>query len=296
VPLIYFAGQDVALTANPLDDSGNPAGGAVSVSLAITDPSGGITHPVPSGPVSGTYTAVVPSVSTPGVWLARWTATGTGVAWSSETQFQVRPTGAEQLVDLASVKAHLNINPADTRQDDELQGFILAAGDIARNHCGPFIPETHTQFFDGGRETIVPDFTPIASVLSATEYYGLSAFPLTEQPLSGQVSAFGFTVDYATGQITRRTFGGESATFAYGAKNIKLVYTAGRSGAVPWSVRLGTLELIRHLWQMTQQGGGRPKFGGSAYDGGEPMVSTGFAIPTRVLELWQTHYRGPGIA
>jgi hypothetical protein len=56
------------------------------------------------------------------------------------------------------------------------------------------------------------------------------------------------------------------------------------------------LELIRHLWQMTQQGGGRPKFGGSAYDGGEAMVSTGFAIPARVLELWQPFYRGPGIA
>jgi hypothetical protein len=235
-------------------------------------------------------------VATAGVWLVRWTATGTGVSWVSETQFQVRAAGIEQLVDLPSVKAHLNIPPGDSRQDDELQGFILAAAEIARNHCGPFIPETHTQYFDGGRSTIVPDFTPITSVLSATEYYGLSAFPLTEQPLSGQVSAFGFTVDYSTGQITRRTFGGEAAIFAYGSKNIKVVYTAGRAGSVPWSARLGVLELIRHLWQMTQQGGGRPKFNGGAYDGGEGIVPTGFAIPSRVLELWQPYYRGPGIA
>jgi hypothetical protein len=296
VPLIYFAGQDVALTASPLDDSGNAPQGAVSVSLALTDPSGAVTSPVVSGPVSGAYTAVVPSVGLPGVWLARWSATGTGVGWRSETQFQVRPQGIEQLVDLPSVKAHLNINPADTRQDDELQGFILAAAEIARNHCGPFIPETHTEYFDGGSQHIVPAFTPVSSVLSITEYYGLSAFPLTEQPLSGQSNAFGFTVDYNTGQITRRTFGGEAATFAFGSKNIKVVYTAGRAGQVPWSVRLGALELIRHLWQMTQQGGGRPKFNSGAYDGGEAMVHTGFAIPSRVLELWQAYYRGPGIA
>jgi hypothetical protein len=56
------------------------------------------------------------------------------------------------------------------------------------------------------------------------------------------------------------------------------------------------LELIRHLWQMTQQGGGRPKFNSGAYDGGEAVVHTGFAIPSRVLELWQAYYRGPGIA
>lgn len=296
MPLVYFTGQDVALTANPLDNSGNPAGGSLTVSVTVTDPTGATSTPTVSGPVSGAYTAVLGSVSVSGVWLVRWTATGTGVGWRSETQFQVRPTSVEQFVDLASVKAHLNIPTNDTRQDDELQGFILAAGEIARNHCGPFIPETHTQYFDGGIPRIVPDWRPVSNVLSITEYYGLSAFPLTEQPLSGQTNAFGFTVDYTTGEITRRTFGGEAATFAFGAKNIKVVYTAGRGGSVPWTVRLGVLELIRHLWQMTQQGGGRPKFNGGAYDGGEGMVPTGFAIPSRVLELWQPYYRGPGIA
>jgi len=290
--LVYYVGQDVALKVAPTDDSGNPLGSLQGVSVAVTDPSGASSTPTVSGPVSGAYTAVVSGVSLAGVWLVRWTATG----WSYETQFQVRAVGAEQLVDLPSVKAHLNIPTNDTRQDDELQGFILAAGEIARNHCGPFIPETHTQYFDGGRSKLMPDFTPVTKVLSATEYYGLSAYPLTEQELGAQMDAFAFTVDYASGEITRRTFGGEAATFAFGSKNVKVVYTAGRSGAVPWTVRLGVLELIRHLWQMTQQGGGRPKFGGSAYDGGEAMVPTGFAIPTRVLELWQPYYRGPGIA
>lgn len=293
--LIYYSGQDVGLTASPLDDTGAPVSGAVTVSVTVTGPTGAITSPAVAGPVSGAYSAVVPGVSVAGVWLYRWTATGTGVAWSSEGQFTVRPVGVEQLVDLASVKAHLNIPATDTRQDDELQGFILAAADLARYHCGPFLPETHTQFFDGFVSTIVPDWLPVASVLSCTEYYGLSAFLLTEQELGGQMNAFAFTVDYATGQITRRTFGGEAALFAAGSKNIKLVYTAGRGGAVPWTVRLGVLELIRHLWQLTQQGG-RPKFGGAGYDAADVVIPTGFALPSRVLELWAPFRRPPGIA
>jgi hypothetical protein len=294
VSLIYFAGQDVAVSAVPVADNGGAPSGAVTVSVTVTDPNGATTSPTVSGPVSGAYTAVVPSVSVAGVWLVRWTATGTGVVWSSETQFQVRAVGVEQLVDLASVKAHLNITPTDTRQDDELQGFILAAADLARDHCGPFIPETHTQYLDGGVPSIVPDWLPVKSVLSVTEFYGLGSFVLTESPLGGGVSsAFAYTVDYGTGVLTRRTFSGDAVDFAEGVKNVKVVYTAGRS-TVPYSIRLGVLELVRHLWQLTQQGG-RPKFGGAG-DGGEHFIPTGFALPTRVLELWHPFRRPPGIA
>jgi len=295
VSLIYYAGSDVGLTVTVLDDTGAPATGSVAVSVAVTDPAGVVTHPATVSAGSGAYSAVVPGATVPGVWQYRWTATGTGVGFASEGQFQVRPLGVEQLVDMASVKAHLNMRLEDTRQDDELQGYILAAADLARNFCGPFLPEVHTEYFDGGVPTIVPDWLPVSSVLSCTEYYGLAGFALTEQPLGSASDAFAFTVDYSSGQITRRAMGGEAALFAYGAKNIKLVYTAGRSGAVPYSIRLGALELIRHLWQMTQQGG-RPRFGSAGYDGDGPVIQTGFALPNRVMELWSTHRRGPGIA
>lgn len=294
--LIYYSGQDVGLTASPLDDNGNPVTGSATVTVTVTDPSGAVTTPVVSSIGGGAYGAVVPSVSTSGVWLYRWKATGTGVSWVSEGQFQVRAIGVEQLVDLASVKAHLGMNQTDTRQDSALQGFILAAADLARDHCGPFLPETHTQYFDGGYSRLMPDWLPLLKVLSITEYYGLSSFAITEQPLGAQMDAFSFTADYNTGEIIRRTYGGEAAYWARGAKNIKVVYQAGRAEDVPYSIRLGTLELIRHLWQMTQQGG-RPKFGGNALDGADgPPVLTGFALPQRVIELWQTHRREPGIA
>jgi hypothetical protein len=198
------------------------------------------------------------------------------------------------IVDLASVKDHLNIAIDDLTQDAELQGFMLAASEMARDVVGPVVAEQHTQWFDGGRPTIVPDWLPLASVDSVTEFYGQSTFPLTEQPLGQQNSAFAYTVDYGTGQITRRTFGGQSARFAVGTKNVKVVYTAG-PGTVPYTVRLGALELIRHLWSMTQQGGlqrvGLPTAADDAV-----RIPTGFALPQRVLELWQPYRRPPGIA
>jgi len=294
--VLYYTGQDVGLTSPAvLDDAGNVFTGAATVVLTVTDPNGVVTSPATAGIGGGVYTGVVPNVGVSGAWLVRWTATATGVKWAYEDQFTVRPLGVEQFVDLLSVKKHLNLNPTDTRQDDELQNFILAAADQARDVCGPFLPETHTQYFSGGVSTIVPDWLPVASVLSVTEYYGLSSFPLSEQPLGGQTNAFAYTVDYTSGQITRRTYGGDAALFAHGRKNIKVVYTAGRSGQIPFTVRLGALELIRHLWQQTQQSG-RPKFSGAGMDGDSLGVPMGFALPDRVVELWSPFRRPPGIA
>jgi hypothetical protein len=293
VALIYFLGQDVGLSTTVVDGTGAPVPGTLTVALAVTDPSGVTSSPAASSAGGGRYVAVVPSVAAAGVWTYRWAAAAVGFV--DEGQFQVRPMGVEQVVDLASVKAHLNITTDNLARDAELQGFILAAGDLARDVVGPLLPEQHTQWFDGGRSSIVPDWLPLASVQSVTEFYGLSQFPLTEQPLGAQSTAFSFTVDYDTGQITRRTFGGEPARFAAGAKNIKVVYTAGRGGAIPWTVRLGALELIRHLWSLTQQGG-LQRVGQPMADVESGRVPTGFALPQRVRELWQPYKRPPGIA
>lgn len=284
MPLIYYLGQDIGLSVAP----GVAIAGEMVVT--VTDPAGVATTPA-VGSAGGVYSAVVPSASTAGVWLYRWSANG----YASEGQFTVQAAGLEQMVDLPSVKAHLNIPLTDTRADDELAGFIYAAGDLARDFCGPFMPETHTQYFSGGKPSVYPDWVPLVSVLSVTEFYGLSAFVLTEQPLGGQTNAYSFTVDYSTGQITRRTMGGGASLFAAGHKNVKVVYTAGRSGAIPYTVRLGALELIRHLYQITQQGG-RPKFGSGGIDSGDPMTGLGFALPNRVQELWAPFRRPPGIA
>jgi hypothetical protein len=302
--VVFFQNQDVPLAWAPVDDEGNSiTGGSVTVTATVTDPSGNVTTPTVSQQVagSGTYNAVAESVNTAGIWLVSWLATGTNTGGTTvqatyEEQFQVQAGGLQQIVDLPSVRDYLRIPLTDTSRDNALMGFIFAASEVVRDFCGPFLAEQHTQFFDGGGPKLVPDWLPLISVQSVTEYYGLSAFSITEQPLGTQQNAFGFTVDYQTGELTRRTFGGEAAYWARGAKNVKVVYTAGRAGPLPWAVRLGALEMIRHLYQLTQQGG-RPKFGGNALDSAEsPMVPTGFAVPQRVIELLSTNQRAPGIA
>lgn len=292
--LIYYTGQDVGLSTTVLDDTGAPASGALTVDVTVTDPSGTVTTPATASAGSGVYTAVVPSVAVAGTWLYRWTATGTGVGFAEEGQFQVRPLGIEQIVDLASVKAHLNIPASNTSQDAELQGFILAAADLARDVVGPVTAEQHTEWHDGGAASLTVDWLPLASVQSVTEYIGPTAWVLAEEPLGSSVSSYAYTVDTDRGQITRRAVG-DAVCFPHGIKNVKVVYTAGRGGAIPWTVRLGALELIRHLYQLTQQGG-RPRFGGAALDGEGAVVPSGFALPARVLELWQPFKRPPGVA
>jgi hypothetical protein len=293
VAFIFYAGQDVPIAVGVVDGSGIPANAASVVAL-VTAPDGTSQSPAVANVATGTYQAVVPAVAQSGTYLVRWIATGS-FTYVSEQQFQVQASTMEQVVDLPSVKAHLNLNLADPSQDPELLGFILAAGPIIRDIIGPFLPEAHVEFFHGGTRTLSVSWQPLMSVQSVYEYYGLSSFLLTEQPLGTQLTAFGFTVDYVTGELTRRTFGGEAAEFAIGDKNIKVSYTAGRTG-IPWNVRLGALELIRHNWQMTQQGG-RGRMRSSVGGGGdEASVPIGFAVPDRVVEMLAPHRRPPGVA
>lgn len=290
---VYSNGQDVALNYTAYNDAQQPAN-AATVVVTVTQPDGSTLTPTPANAGVGVYQAVVAAPTQTGTYLVHWSASGSGFAHSYDDQFQVRPSSAEQIVDLASVKAHLNMNPNDISQDAELTTFILAATPVIRDMIGPIVPEQHTEFFDGAVMTISVAWQPLLSIQSIYEYYGLSKFLLTEQPLGSQNNAFGFTVDYITGQITRRTFGGQAALFAVGDKNVKVSYTAGR-GDIPYNVRLGALEFIRHNWSMTQQAG-RPRMRSGMDGGGEMAVPIGFAVPDRVVELLAPHRRPPGIA
>jgi hypothetical protein len=290
--LVFYVGQDVPLAAFPVDDTGAPANGAVTVVVTAPDSTTASTS-APVSVATGQYTAVVPTVAQAGTYLVRWTCVGAGNAftWVDEQEFTVVAQSGLHIVDIASVRAHLNLS--NTVHDDEIKGFIYAADDLARDFCGPLALEQHTQWVTGGRPAVGVDWRPIQAITSVTEYYGLSAFTITEQQLGAQTNAFGYTIDYVTSTLTRRTFGGAPALWALGANNVKIVYTAGL-GKIPFTVRLGALELVRHLYQQTQQGrrGGRPSMSGA--DG--EAVPMGFALPDRVVELWAPYRRPPGIA
>ncbi len=291
--VLYYIGQDVPLSASVTDDSGSAAT-PTTITITVTDPLGAsVAASAPAASSLGQYISVVSKPTVAGTYLVRWVASTTAWNWAFEDEFTVRAQGTLQVVDLHSVKTQLNML-FDSSADAELEGYIAAATELIRDIVGPIGVETHTQYFSGGVSTIVPDWLPLVSVTSAVEYYGLSAFPITEQPLGGQMNAFAFTADYSTGELTRRTFGGEAALWADGAKNVKLVYTAGYA-TIPYGVRLAALRLIQHWYaQFKQLHGQRPGTRGGS--DGETATPMGFAVPDAVVELLAPWRRPPGIA
>jgi hypothetical protein len=133
---------------------------------------------------------------------------------------------------------------------------------------------------------------PVVSITSVTEYVGASTYPLSQvaTPDLGSVYSYSFET---SGRLIRRSSGGAIRVFPPGFGNIHVVYVAGRA-TVPPNVKLATLELVRHLFQLSQQGG-RPSFGGGALEEG-PWAPSGFAVPTRVIELLAPNRRYPSIA
>ena len=294
--IVYWEGQDVPLSAAVVDDTGTSAAPTV-ITVAVTDPTGAavsaVSAPAHVGTAAGSYTAVVLAPTVPGTYLVRWQATGPGGwAWAYEDQFTVRPLLQRQLVDLAAVKKHMNMG-TDSSQDDEIEEMVAAASEAIAELCVPLLPKQYTQTFDGGASNIVPDMRPIASVQSITEVNGVTVFTITEQPMGAQTNSFGFTVDYTTGVITRRVFGGAAADWAAGTKNITVVYTAGYA-VVPYTVRLACKELVRHWWSTTQIGRGGRR-GSSAPDSTEVMPAHA-GVPYRIEEMLRPWARNPGIA
>lgn len=263
-----------------------------AVSVVVTDPltaphtvAGGATSVAPLGTYTATY---VPTMA------GRHTVTWTSATRVFNDVFEVRPAAFNALISVQDAKDHLRLTANNRISDDTIQGFVEAASIAIQNITGPIVPTSFNEYYDGGAETVSVDNKPIIkNSVQIIEYYGTQAWPLTEQPLGGQQSAYGFTVDYSTGQIRRRTFGGGSALFALGAKNVNVTYKAGRD-VVGQNIQTATKELVRHLWSSTQIPG-RPK-SSSLGDDGFGWVPVGFAVPNFVVQLLQNDARPPGVA
>lgn len=195
------------------------------------------------------------------------------------------------IASLSETKDYLNIPAADTSHDVELQRFIDAADPVIEDIVGPVNQVQVTEWYDGGRATIVLRKNPVISVDTVTEYVNAAPHVLTvaATPAAGGTYTYSFDPD----GILHRTIGSGPTWFAGGVGNIAVTYTAGRD-TVPPTIKLAALELIRHLYQSTQQGG-RPAFGGGALEEG-PWAPASFAVPTRVIELLNPYKREPRIA
>lgn len=197
------------------------------------------------------------------------------------------------IVSLADARAHLNFT-ADTSHDTELQGFIDAATPVIEDIVGAIVSTTWTaeEHDARGGRVIFLRHPPVFDVTTVTEYRMGTAYTLTEVATPALAAANTYAVDLTTGRILR----GWSAMWGWGYSYgdiIQVTYESGRA-TVPANIRLAALELIRHLYQLSQQGG-RPAFSGGAVDEG-PWTPSGFAVPTRVIELLAPNQRPPCVA
>lgn len=198
------------------------------------------------------------------------------------------------LVTLADARAHLGWG-ADTSHDAELQGFIDAATPVVEDVIGAVTGTTYTaeEYDSNGLEFIVLRHVPVFSIASITEYWANTAHPLALVASPDLGVAYSYTADLGSGRIVRRDSAAGVRGFPFGTGAVQVTYVAGRA-AVPANVRLAALEFIRHNYQLSQQGG-RPAIGSNSAAEDGPFTPSGFAIPTRVLELLGTP-RPSGIA
>jgi hypothetical protein len=160
------------------------------------------------------------------------------------------------IVTLDQVREHLRYPAADTIDDNALLLHIAAADEVMRKECGDNVPTQYIESYDGGDTSIYLYHTPVLSVENVEEGWGWINYELDYIQVNtppGLISMFAYSLDIpGGGKISRRTAGNINIPFMRGERNIKVVYTAGRS-PVPPVIVLAELELIAHWWQNSQQ-------------------------------------------
>lgn len=259
-------------------------GAAVNATMAITvtrPDNTAATPPTINNPSTGAYNADI-DTTLPGNWRVKWAATGT-VVGTDEYQFYVQPAGF-RLVSVTDAKNHINKSSTYSGDDNELRGFIDAAGEVVDYLCGPTVNRTVVEYHDGGDEQIFPDAWPVVDVTEVVETWpGGPAYTLNRlASLVGSGTGYDYTFDPSTGAITRRV-NSWTRPFAPGLGNVKVTLTAGRVQPWPARIRLASLDLIAHLWRTSQsgRGAGRPQI--NATDATVDVL--GMPVPARVYGM-----------
>jgi len=183
--------------------------------------------------------------------------------------------GPTALVDLTTVKTHLNITT--TTNDTELTSMIDRATPIIEKIVGPVIQRIITdEQHEPTGATLALIERPVVSITTCTEFVGKVAYTITiitDPTTSGTYTA---TLDSDKGVLTRWATSSprEWAGFVW------VTYVAGRD-SVPSNVEYATLELIRHMWD-TQRGGVSQRPGFDAEGDVTPIL--GYLVPNRVIE------------
>jgi hypothetical protein len=268
---------DVGSTVEARWTRGPDHANETGVTLTVTRPDGTLLTPAPSvtekPAASGTY--IAPFVAgLPGRYVLTWDAgtiryTDVVSIWPSDPRFLVSLDAAIQSLRWPDAIAAKNA--------DLLRLYVAAATEVIEDIVGAVLVRTIVQPSDGGRTGIALWERP-SSIVSVT---------VGGQAYTGHVPNLNAGIVYADGGDGR---------FPDGRQNVVVTYRTGFE-SIPPSIQLGTLELIRHLWQVGQQaltGDGSPSYDPTTNQ--TTNTRSGFAVPNRVIELCGNHYALPGMA
>ena len=279
------------------DSTGAPADASGGVTVTFRLPDG-----TASGPFAmthgglGVYTYALLSTQA-GMHTAVCTASGT-VAPLEPLDFYVYPI-QPGLVSLEETRAYLRITAAKLAQGTyrtRLLSWIQASRVLIEDIVGSLTITTHDEWYDGGYQTIMLLESPVSSVTTVTETFGANVIrTLTLQVLDGisATDAYGYTIDYDTGQLVRRVTG-IAAPFALGRRNIHVQYSAGQPGAWRENIRLANLETLRVWWLASQDGNDPQPVTGGGYD--ETNAALVGELPPRARQMLGRRTRATGMA
>jgi hypothetical protein len=281
----YPLNQPIRLSTTVKDVTGtlvNASALTLLVKIAVADGTTSTTgtYATPANDSTGNYHQDIPvtDLAAAGHYQFTWTATGTG-AGVSFGEFDVFDPFEPSVLPLADGKDALNIPPAVTTSDSEIQGYIAAIeSSIERFTGGPVVNRTIT----AERAEMTSNYTvilvrqrPLVSVTSIlAEASGVAI------DISG-----GLDLDVNAG-IIRRKFSGWPfilPTFVW-QPVVLVTYVAGWGTSVPAAFATASRIILQNLWATQHGPGARPSMGGM----GEEMVTLpgfGFMIPNQAAEL-----------
>jgi hypothetical protein len=223
----------------------------------------------------GRYHADV-TLDDPGRYRRVWTTTGPGAGVDVLDIVMTDPF-ADQIVGLAGVKRHLNIDEANDSFDVELNEFVAALPPVIEQLAGPVLPVTRTETLYSrtpGRAVLVVSYPPIATLVSMTNW--------------GTLDVGDFEVDKAAGVI-RGPIGWPASPLG-----TEVSYVSGYT-EVPGAINLAARIIVEHWWesQRAKAASGRADrvSSGDLID----VPGMGFAIPRYAAELLQPFNPGTGL-
>lgn len=256
----YEVGQTLTFGLSVYDSAGALANVGSMGQATITRPDGTTTTVTPSTSGTGLYSAAHASTQ---AGRYRCTFNGTGansgaLPWSDVAD--VWPADPRLIISLADAKAELN--SATAVNDDELRLYVAATTPVIEEIVGRVLTATLTETFDGGK----------AAVLLSERATAITSVTVGGVATTNYVANLDAGIVYA-GSASAPT------SFTWGRQNVVVTYTTGATSIDP-NVVLAARVVAAHLYRVGQQ-----KRSGKSSPDEVTILSSGFAVPSRAVEL-----------